>query len=320
VPNELGDRDGWALVLGGGGAIGTAYETGALRALQDAGVDLTSAAVMVGTSGGAFVAASLRLGRSLDEIGKLADARPDPAKPSAAARHFEPAWTTKRELGRRTLGASAVVAGSLLRLPVPRPPERIAKRYPGGLFRVRDQARLAELFPDRWPDAELWVVAYDLHRRRRMVIGAKPTDREISLRVAVLASSAVPGFYEPIQIGDRYLVDGGVTSTTNIDLVTRVGCRTVVCIAPLGCSGGGKLPLRQRVVRRRTIDEMRAADRLDSVLVLQPDHDDVMVQGTNVFRSTGNDEIAQRAYDSTRRTLRESPGARSLLARLVSTS
>lgn len=320
MPIEYGDRDGWALVLGGGGAIGTAYETGALRALQESGADLASASVMVGTSGGAFVAASLRLGRSLDDIGKLADARPDPANPSVAPRHYEPAWTTKPELARRTLGASAVVAGSLLRLPVPRPPEHVVRRYPGGLFRVRDQERLAELFPDEWPDAALWLVAYDLHRRRRAVIGGKATDRELSLRAAVLASSAVPGFYEPIHIGNRYLVDGGVTSTTNVDLATRAGYRIVVCIAPLGCSGGGKLPLRQRVVRRRTIKEMRAASRVNSVLVLQPNRDEVMVAGTNVFRSTGNGQIAERAYEATRRTLRESPAVRELLGRLVARS
>src|SRR5437867_466780 len=57
-----------ALVLGGGGATGHAWELGILKGLRDAGVDLTTANLIVGTSAGSIIGAEIRSGRAVDEL------------------------------------------------------------------------------------------------------------------------------------------------------------------------------------------------------------------------------------------------------------
>ena len=57
-----------AVVLGGGGATGRAWEIGLLKGLRDAGIDLTEADLIIGTSAGATLGAQLRVGQSLDAL------------------------------------------------------------------------------------------------------------------------------------------------------------------------------------------------------------------------------------------------------------
>jgi NTE family protein len=49
----------------------------------------------------------------------------------------------------------------------------------------------------------------------------------------VRASTALPMLYKPHRVRDRELVDGGIVSTTNIDLAVEAGARFVVVINPL---------------------------------------------------------------------------------------
>ena len=56
---------GRALVLGGGGVTGVAWELGILAGLAGAGADLSDADLVVGTSAGSAVAAQLTTGRQL---------------------------------------------------------------------------------------------------------------------------------------------------------------------------------------------------------------------------------------------------------------
>src|SRR5262245_24048309 len=57
-----------ALVLGGGGSVGIAWETGLAAGLADEGIDLRLADKIVGTSAGSFVGAELAAGRSPAEM------------------------------------------------------------------------------------------------------------------------------------------------------------------------------------------------------------------------------------------------------------
>ena len=57
-----------ALVLGGGGITGIAWEIGLLAGLADAGVDLAGADLVVGTSAGSVVGAQLATGEDLEEM------------------------------------------------------------------------------------------------------------------------------------------------------------------------------------------------------------------------------------------------------------
>src|SRR4051794_35224546 len=57
-----------ALVLGGGGVTGVAWEIGMLAGLADAGVELGAADVVIGTSAGAAVGAQLTSGLPLEDL------------------------------------------------------------------------------------------------------------------------------------------------------------------------------------------------------------------------------------------------------------
>ena len=59
---------GRALALTGGGATGTAWETGVLLGLQRSGIDVNAADVVIGTSAGSIVGAEMRSGTSLDDL------------------------------------------------------------------------------------------------------------------------------------------------------------------------------------------------------------------------------------------------------------
>jgi len=57
-----------ALILGGGGTTGIAWEMGILSGLYDGGVDVTNAGLVVGTSAGATVGAQITSGLTLEEL------------------------------------------------------------------------------------------------------------------------------------------------------------------------------------------------------------------------------------------------------------
>ena len=57
-----------ALVLGGGGITGAAWEIGLMAGLAQAGVDLTSADVVVGTSAGSVAGSQILSGVRLEQL------------------------------------------------------------------------------------------------------------------------------------------------------------------------------------------------------------------------------------------------------------
>jgi NTE family protein len=300
---------GWGLALGGGGSVGIAYIAGALGALADHGVDLHAAGLMVGTSAGAVAAAALRHGAEPGRLQVFADAAPDDTATAAgrAPRHFEPAWSDRVELWHRMVGSSAVVARSMLRVPLPMPSPRLEAFVPGGLFRPRGDG-MATSLGDDWPADPLWVVAVDLSTRRRVALGRRPADRRYPLHRAVMASCAVPGFYEPVVLGGRHYVDGGVNSTTSIDMAARAGCPRVIAVVPLGYEPGGRPRAVQRIVRGAAVRGVhrelgRLGHRARDVLVIQPHVEDLELHGSNVFRGTANDRVAQRARERTEQLL-----------------
>ena len=312
---------GWGLALGGGGAVGIAYIAGVLGALAERGVDLHSAGLMVGTSAGAVAAAALRGGADAAGVQAFSDAAPDDAAAAAGKtpRHFEPAWQDRLELWHRMVGSSAVVARSMLRMPLPMASPRVRAYFPAGLFRPRGDG-MATLLGDAWPVDPLWVVAVDLATRRRVALGRRPEDRQYPLHRAVMASCAVPGFYEPVTLGRRHFVDGGVNSTTSIDMAVRAGCSRVVAVVPLGYEPGGRPRPLDRVVRRAAVRGVRrelgrVGERARDVLVIQPHAVDLELHGTNVLRGTANARVTERAHERTHELLAR-PEAADFLAGL----
>ncbi len=79
---------------------------------------------------------------------------------------------------------------------------------------------------------ELYLTATDLDTCERIVFGADGYD-DVPISTAVRASGALPMVYAPVQVKGRELVDGGIVSTTNLDIAVEAGAKLVVVINPL---------------------------------------------------------------------------------------
>lgn len=209
------DRGTSALVLGGGGITGIAWELGILHGLAESGVDLTDADTVVGTSAGSVVGAQLGSGLSLADL---------------YAAQLEPA---DAELGGRLSRVAAlklvppfVLPGSgrdkLARV------GRVARasHEPGSIDR---EGVIRSRLPVRdWPERDLRITAVDTESGEFTVF---TRDSGVDLVSAVAASCAVPTVWPPVEIAGRTYMDGGMRSTANIDVAA--GADRVVVLAPL---------------------------------------------------------------------------------------
>jgi predicted acylesterase/phospholipase RssA len=251
-PREVGprrrrQRSKTALVLGGGGFTGGVYEIGALRALDLLSVNRTvnEFDVYVGTSAGSFVAAAVANGVTPEEMMRvIVQQVPTPfpdARVSSLLRPNYAEFLTKglllpfriaqllRTLVRDIGQASAVdiVIG-------------LAEALPSGVYRGEGIERYVRTIlsdPDRTDDFrllqnELYLAATDLDTCERIVFGAEDWD-DVPISTAVSASSALPMLYKPVKVKDRELIDGGILSTTNLDIAVQAGAKFIVLVNPL---------------------------------------------------------------------------------------
>ena len=216
---------GRALVLGGGGVTGVAWETGLLWGLYEAGLDLTQADLFVGTSAGSVVAAQVTSGRALEELfatqmaGAAASGEIAARLGAAALLRFllAMAWPGDRQRARARLGRAALRAKT-----VPEAERRavIAQRLP------RDQWP-QEPPPPQQQQQRLLITAVNAETGADVVFDR---DSGVSLIDAVAASCAVPLVWPPVTIQGQRYIDGGVRSVANVDLAH--GYERVVVIAP----------------------------------------------------------------------------------------
>jgi NTE family protein len=223
-----------ALVMGAGGTLGIAWLRGLVLGLEEAsGLDLRRTDYFVGTSAGAYVAATLasghRTGEQAADPGRTDDAAaelPAPGGPLrrlsglavAAAAPFMPlALTATRP------GGAAVRAAVLRAAPKPRNGPRDLRRHSealGGRF-----------------DGRLRVVTVDRKRGSRVVFGA-PGAPAASVADADMASCAVPWIFSPVEIAGREYVDGGVWSMSNLDVAPVGRGGEVLALLPIFGRGG----------------------------------------------------------------------------------
>jgi predicted acylesterase/phospholipase RssA len=81
-------------------------------------------------------------------------------------------------------------------------------------------------------ECELYLTATDLDTCERVVFGVEGS-RDVPISTAVRASGALPMVYAPVRVKDRELVDGGIVSTTNLDIAIQAGAKLVVVINPI---------------------------------------------------------------------------------------
>jgi NTE family protein len=209
------DTNRRALVLGGGGVTGIAWELGILKGLADAGVDLTSADLVIGTSAGSVVGAQITTGRTIDDLFKT---------------QLEPA---DKEIGAKLSRLTMMRMVPALLFPGSGNTKRarigsmsMKAHAPGGEKRV-DVIR-SRIGVEQWGDRDLRVTAVEAETGKFVVFDK---DSGVDVVHAVAASCAVPLVWPAVTIDGKHYIDGGMRSTANVDLAE--GADTVVVIAPL---------------------------------------------------------------------------------------
>src|SRR4029079_16972563 len=208
-----------ALVLGGGGIVGVAWETAILAGLLEGGVDVRDADLIVGTSAGSVVGTSIARGHDPRELlaERGADPRgaatlpgrmPSPAEMATAFRE----WASYDEM---TPQACAAVGRAALETPTMTENEYLA--------------RFAEHAAAGWPEAALLMTAVDCASGELRAFDA---GSGVPIERAIAASCAVPGMFPPVTIEKRRYTDGGVRSGTSADLAQRMAPDVVLIVAP----------------------------------------------------------------------------------------
>jgi len=332
-------RSKTALVLGGGGFTGGVYEMGALRALDLLSVNRTvnEFDVYVGTSAGSFVAASVANGVTPEEMMRvIVQQVPTPFPDARVSSLLKPNYreflskglmfplrlahllrTLSRDLG--SVSAVDIVLG-------------LAEALPTGLYSAEGIERYVSRIlsdPDRTDDfrlltPELYLAATDLDTCERVVFGSERWD-DVPISKAVSASSALPMIYKPVKIRDREFVDGGIVSTTNLDIAVEAGAKFIVVVNPLVPYVNNfdkQIPTLTGSRVRRVSDmgfpqigyqafKMLAHQRLHEIarrweerypgvdiILIEPDASDELMFQTSVMNFTSRVEIARHGFQS----------------------
>jgi NTE family protein len=332
-------RSKTALVLGGGGFTGGVYEIGALRALDLMAVNRTvnQFDVYVGTSAGSFVASLTANGVTPEEMMRVVNQQvPSPFKdvdrgtlmrPNALEFAQSAALLPLRMLGLARTFVTQARSTSLIDLAV-----GIAETLPSGLYDgtgIREYLDAVLSDADRTGDFrllenELFLTATDLDTCERIVLGGPDWD-DVPIPQAVAASTALPMVYKPVEIKGRHLVDGGLRSTTNVDIAVEAGAKFVVVVNPLvpyvndfqkviptmwgsrvrrvrdmGFAQIGyqafKLLAHQRL--HEAVTHWKERYPGVDIILIEPDPNDELMFETNILNFTRRVEIARHGFES----------------------
>jgi NTE family protein len=222
-----------ALVLGGGGSVGIAWETAVVAGLLDCGVELRTADLIVGTSAGSVVGAHLAQGHDPRE--QLEQVTQD--RPRAGSAQFTP--------DPEHAAATFRLWSSFERMT----PEACAQvgRMAMEAKTVDEDAwvqAVAESHPAAWPDKPLIITAVDCESG---ALAAWEKRHGVPLGRAIASSCSVPALFPPVTINGRRYTDGGVRSGTSADLAQRIEPDVVLIIATMGATerGIGRLAAAQ---------------------------------------------------------------------------
>src|SRR5579859_7112573 len=252
-----------ALVLGGGGVAGVAWELGILMGLYDTGVDVRGADVIIGTSAGSVVGAQIASGTDLESL---------------FASQLTPVEQSKERMVTFDVAQmmevfSQAIAGAGTDLKAMRARIGAYALAAPTISEAERRAIIESRLPAQtWSQQCLLIVAVDTGTGEEYIM-----DREsgVSLVDAVAASCAVPGIWPPVTIAGRRYMDGGVRSGENADLAA--GAERIIVISPLGMDS----PLPSPMPLREVLTALK--DGGASVTVISPDEASAAAIGTNAL-------------------------------------
>ena len=285
APRFSSAAGGRALVLGGGGSAGNAWEIGVIAGLFDAGLDVTEADLIIGTSAGSTAAAQItsaapaellaailtaapqqradriRFGGGRVPTGSVADHMERTGRIIAAA---EDAADMRRRMGAAALEMDAASDGS---------------------WPARWRATVAARLPSqRWPERTMLITAVDAPTGEPVVF-----DRHSGVDlVDAVAASTSSGL--PYSIGGNRYIDGGYRRNENADLAAGYG--QVLVLSPFG--GRSRHPLEWGMDLAAQIDELRAHG--SNVETIFPDGDSLNAFGVSMMDPSTRPPAARAGY------------------------
>ena len=282
-----------AIVLGAGGAYGWVFHAGVVAALHDDGHEPHDADLIIGTSAGAAIAASVRAGVEPAAVVEQVSRPPSPQDRARMMQHLRSAKKTIAPLAPRLIMRSVLSDQRGL--------IGVAGLLPPGIF----PTAWMETFPGMdqltsWPDG-LWIPAVAADTGDVVVFGRDR--RDVPVHRAAQASSAVPGMFQPHVIDDVRFFDGGTASPTHADLAGDIEPDLVVISSPMTRPGRR---LTSGHARRRLERETRALEAAGStVVVVEPDAAAGAIADGGFPRRNGHraDELFERSRLLTRERL-----------------
>jgi len=277
-----------ALVLGGGGSAGNAWLIGVIAGLFDAGLDVTEADLIIGTSAGSTAAAQITSATTTELLADILAAasrqRTGPVGshggrvPRPVANHMERtsaiiAAAEDAADMRRRIGAAGLEIDAAS----------------DGFVQERWRATVAARLPSQhWPERTVLITAVDAHTGEPVVF-----DRHsgVDLADAIAASCAS---VRPYGIGGNRYIDGGYRRNENADLAA--GYERVLVLSPLG--GRTRTPLDWGMHLAAQVDELRArGSRVETIL---PDRDSRNAFGSNLMDLSTRPPAARAGRDQGR--------------------
>lgn len=276
-----------ALVLGGGGPVGVAWETGLIAGLDQEGVRLAEADLIIGTSAGSIVGAMLALGRSPQELLETQRTLQERDRPeqrplqrpfdlNALLAQFAKIYTSDVPLQqvRAELGAFALAA------------ETMSEDQWLATF-----GTLNQIAPGTWPERPFVCTAIDTADGALVVWDR---DAGVDLVRAVASSCAVPGVFPPVTINGRRYMDGGVGSATNATLAQGYDRVLVVAVTAGGAQTAARPPAIAEAARQRFEAELDALRQSGAAVeVVVPDDASRQAFGPNLLDPSRRKEIAE---------------------------
>jgi NTE family protein len=334
-----------ALALAGGGPMGAIYEIGALCALEDAltGINFTQLNHYVGVSAGGFIAASLANGLSPRKLCASFIENSSPTNKDFDD-VFDPAWLMMPaydEFARRAIMLPGLMMEAFWTLAVKRKSimhalEKFRPGLPTGIFSNEEiHRRLSAQFsqPGRTNDfrklkTKLTLVATHLDTGESAPFGQPGWDH-VPISRAVQASSALPGLFPPVEIDDKYYVDGALKKTMHASVALDEGMDLVICLNPIvpfdatiddsrrqsrripKIIDGGLLSVLSQTFRSMIHSRMELGMKhyLDAypdtdIVLIEPDRRDAELYLANTFSYANRRHLAEHAYQQTLGLLR----------------
>jgi NTE family protein len=332
-----------ALVLGGGGFTGGVYEIGALRALDLLAVNSTvnDFDVYVGTSAGSFVASMLANGIGPDVMMQVINERvPSDLDDLDLDKVLKLNYLGFLQKAAMLPLRTAELIGRLIRMGDFSAIDvgvGLAEALPTGLYSgggitdyvaqaLADAGRVNDF---RLLDRELYLTATDLDTCERIVFGEEGW-RDVPISKAIECSTALPIVYKPVDLKGRQLVDGGIRSTTNVDVAVEKGAKFIVVVNPLvpfvndfektiptvfgnrvrRVSDMGLPAIANQAFRliaharlHQAVEQWQEKYAGVDIVLLEPEPNDELMFGTPIMDYSRRLEIARHGFESVTATL-----------------